>query len=375
VFDDRHRGSVAGLYLGSSLNGADAVSTPQSEHVNGGQARARIGGFEEASAHLLRGYRRTSLGLLIFTSSHVISTVLALINCVDVQGRRVLLAAPRIECDSPSYLAWSWFGWLLLFLVTLGLPGFVGFRLWNAHRQHGGRPLSEPNFVRVWGVFFESYKPRFYWFEALLFLRRSSLVIISVLLWKWPLYRSLSLSMLCLCWLAVHFFTKPHVATASNALESGLLVDLMALSLLQLPAAVRSSDAGRKVGPAGPEHAQALTVFVDVMTTILIIPPAIILLIIMLAKPIRIMRRKLRSMNLQRTAATRAGAAIDKSVAIADDDDPASSAHAALLSARVNHDVTPRLEPIGHGARGVSSDNISPRTDTFEYRELSDAAS
>jgi len=234
-----------------------------------------------AHSSFWRPYQRTSLGLLIFTSSHVVSTLSRLVHCVSIQGRSVLLSAPSVDCDSSSYLVWAWLFWLLLVTVTAGLPVALALRLRSAHRNR--LLMVNAQFTQVWGIFFESYKPKMYWFESLLLIRRSSIVLVAVMLWRYSLYRAVVLSLLCLLWLTLHFFLKPHHSTAANRFESLALFDLGVLSSLQ----VLQAAPGERIG-------SDQTTAIDVVTSLLIIPPTFAMVLYILRRPVASMGRKVK---------------------------------------------------------------------------------
>jgi len=133
-----------------------------------------------------------------------------------------------------------------------------------------------------------------YWFEAVLLVRRSTLVLASVMLWRYPLYRAVCLSLACWLWLSLHFFLKPHQAAISNRVESLALLDLAVLSSLQMLQIDSADFVGLPTSSSGgssPPSAQLVAL--DVLTSLLIIPPALAMLVYILRKPMASIRRKI----------------------------------------------------------------------------------
>jgi hypothetical protein len=159
------------------------------------------------------------------------TSVLQLFTCrtLDDSGRTFLVADLSVECTSTSNLLWMLgIGVPTFILYTLGIPAAV----WWILRANGGAASArDPDVIRRYGFLFVGYRPKWYFWEAVIMLRKAAFAITTVILassgLRMQIYTTL---MWTLAALMAHMHAKPHRSWQVNALdEASLLVTIVTM--------------------------------------------------------------------------------------------------------------------------------------------------
>lgn len=121
-------------------------------------------------------YIRSMIGLLIFSYTSISKTALDFFKCIEVSDfAKVLASDPSISCTSSTYLSVRAFMIFLVVIVVIGFPlaAFIWLSWMHWHRDI--ELHSELNLSRF-GILFDSYKPKFYFWEVVVLARRSLLI-------------------------------------------------------------------------------------------------------------------------------------------------------------------------------------------------------
>jgi hypothetical protein len=119
-------------------------------------------------------YTRTACSLLLYSYLQITSSCLTYVNCVEVNGKRVVFDAPAIECDSADYNRWLP---LVVLLIVLEVCLFPLLVLVFLFRRRTDIMKSDARFRKSYGVLFESFVPGC-WFWTPWALARQTLLIV-----------------------------------------------------------------------------------------------------------------------------------------------------------------------------------------------------
>ena len=176
-----------------------------------------------------RPFVRTTSALMIYSFSTLTSVLFNFLQCVDVGEQRVLYRSPEVDCNSSEYASRLWLIWLLLVVWVIGLPLAVMGILFRGYRK---QLLADQAFRGTWGLLYESYSHKRFFFEPLLLIRRVSVVALAVLLYSDQLARTQALSFVCFIWCLAQVLSRPFARSIVNYLETTSLALLTIVSVL-----------------------------------------------------------------------------------------------------------------------------------------------
>ncbi|MES1910510.1 MAG: hypothetical protein MHM6MM_003092 [Cercozoa sp. M6MM] len=193
-------------------------------------------------------FKRTGLYLLIGSYAAVLDVVIQVVfGCTDagLDGRQVLKEYPSVSCDSSSYKSTRLALGVVGLVYALGIPAWLLFVMRRRlHRQQ----LFTLEAQRQIGVLTEVYRPRVYYWEAFVLLRRTLLlIIVFVNVSSDNTEQMLFLSGIATTiFLAVQLVVWPYRRVSDNAMELFVLlahrVTLLALATAEAPMSQTQSD-------------------------------------------------------------------------------------------------------------------------------------
>jgi alpha-tubulin suppressor-like RCC1 family protein len=192
-----------------------------------------------------KNYGRTTLVLFLWSYTQISSTVIQFFQCTSVPNTSYYIVAnnPGIDCNSTTYKQWQIMAIFILIVVVILIPVGIMVKLWKfrfamkTFRQKRDRHANEIEFIQLWGVLFEPYHGRFWFWEIIVILgRRISMVTLNTVMSAAPLYKQLVFT-----WF--HAFTgiiqlkwKPFHARFDNQLEQIFIFILLLLSTVLIVA-------------------------------------------------------------------------------------------------------------------------------------------
>ena len=89
-------------------------------------------------------------------------TTMQFFKCTPLNNNtRVLSADPSLDCDSELMWSWTWFAWFSVALYNVGIPALCFWVLFD----HRHTLYTDPACALRFGLLFESYEERVWWFE------------------------------------------------------------------------------------------------------------------------------------------------------------------------------------------------------------------
>ena len=187
--------------------------------------------------------------------SSVTSLAVRFLQCSSVAGHSVVFSAPLVECRGDAYDAARVLMVALLVFPGLLFPVVVVVGLW----QVGAARRSDDAFGARWGFFYQSFTPQCYWWTGVDLLRRTALVLVTVLGVSDPVLQAQLHVLICGVQALLQTHWRPFAMAQLNYLETASLFLLLLVSVLNMGLAAQS-DPG-----AVPWSAQlALTLLVAV---------------------------------------------------------------------------------------------------------------
>jgi hypothetical protein len=129
--------------------------------------RVRLPRFDPAA------YSRTCITLYFFTFNSVTRACLDFFNCTTLPSGRYMVALPAVRCDESVYQSLMVLAVLLLAAYAAAVPGFIGYRLLDAHRR---QVLHQSELGRVWSVVYGPLRTAVFWWSIAQMLVRAALV-------------------------------------------------------------------------------------------------------------------------------------------------------------------------------------------------------
>ncbi|MES1914441.1 MAG: hypothetical protein MHM6MM_006514 [Cercozoa sp. M6MM] len=169
----------------------------------------------------LAAFRRTALYLLIGSYAAVLDVVIQVVfGCTDagLDGVQVLKSYPSVTCTSTAYLTTRLFLVVIGLVFGLGIPAWLMFIMRRRLRRQRLFTLEAQQRI---GVLTEVYRPQYYFWEPLVLLRRTLLlVIVFVNVSQDETRRMLFLVGACTTvFLAVQLCTWPYRRASDNVME------------------------------------------------------------------------------------------------------------------------------------------------------------
>eukprot|EP00026_Physarum_polycephalum_P008129 Phypoly_transcript_08207.p1 GENE.Phypoly_transcript_08207~~Phypoly_transcript_08207.p1 ORF type:complete len:284 (+),score=12.35 Phypoly_transcript_08207:636-1487(+) len=165
-------------------------------------------------------YIRTICSLVLFSYSHVTQAVFTFVNCRTVGPYRVVASSPDISCDSTRYKHWSIFAYILFSYVLL-LPVVL---LVVLVRMYRAKKMNTPFFAEKYGVLFQCFKTKIYYWQVVILVRRLLFIVIFVVAFSAPFAQSVALWLFAVLVLVMHLCVRPFFFEIDNVIETALLV-------------------------------------------------------------------------------------------------------------------------------------------------------
>jgi hypothetical protein len=144
------------------------------------------------------------------------STVLEILRPCSTQG--FMQAFPWVQCSTGNMTYISLLSTSIIFLIiySIGIPSLFGLILLrNRRRIQAGDPALEAKY----GFLYESYKPQFYWFELVWFLRRILLAMAVSLMPARPGYQMTIIIIVLQGSIFLHKSLSPFLSNLANILD------------------------------------------------------------------------------------------------------------------------------------------------------------
>jgi hypothetical protein len=193
--------------------------------------RVRLPRFEPAA------YWRTAITLYFFTFNSVTRVCLDFFNCAPLPSGRFMVALPAVRCDEAAYQGMTPLVVLLLTAYAAAIPGFIGYRLRDAHRRQA---LHQSELARVWSVVYGPLRTKVFWWSMAQMLARAALVATAVYLRANDQVRYAVFTLINVVSVMLVMHLKPNRSAGDNAWELGTL---FSLALLALSENMGASDA------------------------------------------------------------------------------------------------------------------------------------
>jgi hypothetical protein len=187
-----------------------------------------------------KNYYRTTLILFLWSFTQIGSTVISYLRCIEIdvpnQGQISVVAThPAIRCQSDEYKIWYVVALAFLISIIGLIPASILYHMSkyrsiiineNQSIEFNSRHNA---FLELWGVMFEPYKPKFWFWEiAIILVRRLAMIILNTSLSLLPMYKFLSFTWFHALTLWIQWRYEPFVVAFDNQVEI-LSVTLLAL--------------------------------------------------------------------------------------------------------------------------------------------------
>lgn len=186
---------------------------------------------------------RTVIALVTFSYSAMTTLSFTLFDCVRVRGGgpTFLKIQPSISCYSDEYRRWKYslIGLVpILFLIVVTIA-------WKLISGHFKGKLNQAD-VRF-GLLYEMYKPRFFFWKIIELVRRAALTAIFVFINEQAITRGLALSGACFIILVAQALAWPYRRKLENSLETLSTFILSVISIASIWHTKDSSTASSAV--------------------------------------------------------------------------------------------------------------------------------
>jgi hypothetical protein len=176
-------------------------------------------------------YLRTLLALFLFTYNSIANTVLKYMDCLTIDSDTIVVASyPAISCRSDQYKSLLPMFLSLLGVVVGAAPFVLLFSLLWLHYR--GRLQQHQ---ATFGIVYDVYRDKRYWWEFVVLLRRVCLVALTVWLRD---DRKTMMSMLTVANIAIlcaHMIASPFATKHDNQMESLSLMLLAVVTAVLTP--------------------------------------------------------------------------------------------------------------------------------------------
>lgn len=201
--------------------------------------------FDRYGNPIVRGFPwndfvRASMAILVFSYTAVSSVVFSFLNCVTTPDGDRVFDSPAISCDSDRYKGWVVGIYILLIFPVIGFPLVVLFGLQYA-KKHGYCIMDDSQrtspkailFHARFSFLYETYREKYYWWEAVALVRRSLLVALGILLWDYPLDAQQGFAVFNLLVMLAQASSRPFSTGEENLLENISLTVITVVSIVQ----------------------------------------------------------------------------------------------------------------------------------------------
>jgi len=142
----------------------------------------------------------------------------------------VVATYPGLSCESNEYKNTAGFMWFLVVTVVIGVPVGIAVGLWwNRKRLYDP---EDDKFKRRYGIVFETYLERRFWWEVVILIRRVVLIAVYTGVNSNFALQNSWLSVANVLFLLIHLVALPYASPADNIYEATELVVLIILTTL-----------------------------------------------------------------------------------------------------------------------------------------------
>jgi hypothetical protein len=171
-------------------------------------------------------YWRSYIQIYLFSYSTLANTLVGYLYCIDVEDDSVIFTLPTISCLSNSYKSWLPVIIILLIMTVLSPP--VILLVWLARNRHR---FSDQPFIDRWGILFEPYTSRAFWWQCMVLLRRVVFSMTDLVLSIWPSFKFMSFAFIHLLSLLIHVLVHPYATSLHNNAELLTFTSLTAIAV------------------------------------------------------------------------------------------------------------------------------------------------
>ncbi|CAD7696201.1 unnamed protein product [Ostreobium quekettii] len=147
-------------------------------------------------------------------------------KCREIGGVSVLQASLDIVCGSREHFIIQCLGVFGMLAYSGGFLAFVGWKIWNLHRQQS---LQEPVNLRRYGWLYRRFELDYFW-TSLVAVSRKLLFMLVLVCLSSPAFQAFALAIIINGSLMLHMITAPYVDTHFDLLFSFLLLALMSVA-------------------------------------------------------------------------------------------------------------------------------------------------
>ena len=177
---------------------------------------------------IVLNYVPTAIALYMYTFNSIALTSFTFLDCatvyVDQRERRFVRQYPSIDCESASYLRWRAVVLFVIVLELIIIPIAIGLCLLrvrnkrkelfksslNLRRESVARTWHRDTYYRAFAILFVPFASRAFYWEILTIIRRTLIVLLSILLTSNNLDRLASTTFLCVVFLLLHTIVRPY---------------------------------------------------------------------------------------------------------------------------------------------------------------------
>jgi len=159
------------------------------------------------------GYLRTLIVIYLFTFTGMIKAVLEFFDCISVGEAVVVRMYPAVSCESADYKLMIGPAVVCFLVLTAAIPGFLFYKVRQAYNLG---TISTGPVRKVYGVLFESFGDKFYYWEFVILMRRMVLVCVAVFLIEWRVSKLAITSLLNALVTIVHVQVEPFYSNMDN---------------------------------------------------------------------------------------------------------------------------------------------------------------
>jgi hypothetical protein len=182
------------------------------------------------------------------------NTLVGYLICIDVGDDALIFVSPTISCNSNDYIAWL--PAVIILLISLIILPPVLLLIWLARNRHR---FIDSQFADRWGILYESYTPRAYWWQSMVLIRRVIFSVVDIAMVVLPHLKFMIFAFIHLLSLFIHQLVAPYQQPFFNQVELITLLSLTSLAVIM-------------TAYPDPRQIQALPAISILITVLVVIP-------------------------------------------------------------------------------------------------------
>jgi hypothetical protein len=156
-------------------------------------------------------------------------------NCIEVQGKSMLVLFPAIECNGERYIFAKTAQTVLMIVFVVGIPALLFYVWYKSHNTTNKVVDTNDRFLALFGFLFLPYRPGASYYQSVVLLRRTLYGIFDITFATDTQMRGASFMILGLLFLTLNLKIKPYEKRDFNAMEAGGLCLHVILSAIRIP--------------------------------------------------------------------------------------------------------------------------------------------